>query len=77
MRNQEVNQFGLWLQATSHTRRVEKAYDRHLENYDSTRYTKPIPEDWPKQNGAQGKKYFGWKWRATEHGDKSFAKENS
>jgi hypothetical protein len=59
LRNQEVNQFGLWLRATSSTRKVAKAFDRHAEYYDSSRYAKSIPEEEPKQSGAQGKKDIG------------------
>ena len=79
IRNQEVNQFGLWLQATFPTKRVvvAKTYDHHAETYDSSRYAKPIPEEEPKQSSAQGKKDIGWKQRAVEHGERSFARDNS
>jgi hypothetical protein len=78
MRNQEVNQYGLWLRASSPTRRAVKAYDRHAENYGSSRYAKPVPEEGPKQSGVQGKKEkTGRKRRAAEYGERSFAGDNS
>jgi hypothetical protein len=77
LRNQEVNQFGLWMRANSPTKRVVKTHDRHAENYDSSRYAKSDPEEGPKQPGVQGKKEIGRKRRAAEYGERSFAGETS
>jgi hypothetical protein len=70
MRNQEVNQYGLWMRATSPTRRSEKSYEihRHAESHESTRFAQPIPDDLPKYNGNPGKKDNGWKRRVAEAG---------
>jgi hypothetical protein len=70
MRNQEVNQYGLWMRATSPTRRTEKTHDRHADSSNSTRHAK-FSEELPKQSGVQGKKEFGRKRRATESGENS------
>jgi hypothetical protein len=77
LRNQEVNQFCLWMRANSPTRRAVKTHDRHAENYDSSRYAKSDPEEGPKQSGVQGKKEIGRKWRVAEYGERSFTIETS
>jgi hypothetical protein len=77
MGNQEVNQFGLWLRAASPTRRESRTHDRHAESHDSVRYAKPMPEEEPKQLGAQRKRDDGRKRRMAEQGERAFAGENS
>ena len=76
LRNHEVNQFGLWLRETSPTRKVARAYDRHVEHYDSSRYPNPSHEEEPKQSSAQGKKDIAQKRKATEHGESNFVGVN-
>ena len=74
LRNQEMNQFGLWLRATSPTRKATKGFDRHAEQCNSSRFAKPVPVEELKQAGTHGKKEIGRKRRTTDgNGENSFA----
>ena len=69
MWNQEINQFGPWLRATSPTCRMEWTQERHANNMDSSRNTQPGSEGWPKHDPWRGERGTRQSRRERESGE--------